>query len=171
VVLRWFVAIIAALILEGGALHFLGIAADRIVPPPAAYQRATAEATGTVTGKVKLDNATMFWNSQDQWAIQYTFHPAVMQPNAKGVLKPVESPTPVSDSVLVDQAMYTATKADQTFLVKYDPDNPIINSVPGTLGVMSRSCGWLGIWLMYPGIFIVLAFVIEASLRSVIRDL
>ena len=146
--LRWFAAVMAALLLEGLVLHFMGITVDRIVPPIAAYQRATAQTTGYVTGKFKIDNSAMFWNNSDQWAVQYKFQPDVLQKDAKGAEKPVASTTYYNNSVMVDQGSFKGTENGEAITVKYDPDNPLINSVPGTVGVMSRSCGWLGIWLL-----------------------
>lgn len=152
VMLRLFIGLVVSVLVFIGIVHFAHIPSDRFLPPSACYDDITKQATATVTSTHERGYSDHWWAGVDyRWYADYTFTPEVAQTGPGGTVTYVQG-SPVSDEIQIsdDWYKYLQNAQNNQITVSYDPFNPSINGVHGTVGRFSKSCGWLSPWLWYP---------------------
>jgi hypothetical protein len=155
IILKLLAGLILAVLAMGAALHYLHVPYDRYFPPPTLYVNATAKGDGVATGVEELPYMSHWWAStDDELYLDYSFPTVqkILKPNGQtaitfgptysGMVRITEGDREKWESQIKDMGKVPIE-------VFYDPNNPVINYVPGTLGVYNRSAGIMGTWLLY----------------------
>ncbi len=170
---RYVLSFVLAVVIFIGVLHFMKIPRDRLLPPPKLYDDCTATAIGWVTGSREEGTQNHILEGTDTFYYElYKFAP---RPPEEAGVKPskAEPSTPVTwvnGAVRVTGQSFQSISAGQQIKVLYDPYNPNINGVPGTLGVWSRTTGLFNPYLWWYVGLIVLTLVLQEAIRMITRS-
>jgi hypothetical protein len=165
-VIRLFIGLVVSVLLFLGGLHLAKVAPDRYMPPPMEYLRVTTPGEATVTGTEDRGYGDHFWAGTEEWYfVDFTFQatPLAWDPTGKAV-KTVTAGTPptYNASVRITEDDYRKKyQPGQTIDIYYDPYNPEINGIEGSLGGFSRGLGYWAGYLLYVLGIVALALVLS----------
>ena len=145
---------------------------ERYTPPPLLYQNATKQTRGVITGfEVKNLGDHLFEGSDTFYFEDYKFQPYVKTVDAEGDTIVHLSPTTYTGAVRIQNQVIEGMgpKVGDEVIVKYDPIDPDINGVPGTLGVWSKTTGYINPYAWYYVGVLVLGFVLQEIVRMITR--
>lgn len=171
-ILRLVIGFVLALICFGVALKYMHVPPDKYLPAPMVYANATAKTIGVVTKTEDLGYGDHWWaGTGDQYFVDYAFQPVKTVNEPDGQVKKFWLPQWYTGSVRVSQPTYSAwdgmiQKAPKPPIqIIYDPMNPAINGIQGTIGTYSRYAGWFGVWLIYLGGLLAVAIIFEEIMK------
>jgi hypothetical protein len=164
VILSFFLALLVIF----GYIHYKMIPIDDILPPPMFYNDLTADTIGYVTGTEDEPYSDHLMEGTDTFYFvdyKYQAYARHVGPDGKAVLDPQAQW--YQTKVRIDLLPYDSGKIQpgQEIEVKFDPYNPAISSVPGTLGVYAANTGYLNPYLWWIPIVIVVTYVIQEIIR------
>jgi hypothetical protein len=167
---RWLLSLVVAFLAFIGLVRYENWPAETYTPPPMLYQNATAKATGYITGNdVKYLSDHLLEGSDQFYYEKYEFSPHIHVVDKHGKTHVEISPTKYDGEVRIEDWGNTPPVAGSEIEVNYDPIDPHINGVPGTLGVWSKTTGYLNPYLWYYIGILVFAFVLQETIRILTR--
>ncbi len=169
--LRYLIALIVSVVAFVVVIKVRNVPQESYYAPPAIYQNATAKAYGKVIGTAEegFSGHLLSGPSIFDYAT-YRFQPPsqrVTLPDGTKMHK--DYPAPILGRVRV------ATLNDGTYdvgkyvIVAYDPIDPTINGVPGTVGVWNTSAGYLNPYLWWYVGIVVLTITLQEIIRIATR--
>ena len=144
---------------------------ERYMAPPTLYQRATAQTYARITStNVEGFSGHLLSGPSLFDYINYTFQPKsrkVTLPD--GTQQHMDYPEPYTGKVHVDSLDSGNYAVGKYVVVNYDPIDPKINGVQGTVGLWSTGAGYLNPYLWwYVGIFVIVV-VLQEIMRIATR--
>jgi hypothetical protein len=164
---RVFVSLLIAILFMGIAIHYLQIPLDTIIPPPLLYKNCVGQTTGTATAVVtKGYDEHMLQGDGDWYYIDYTYQAVHHTIGLHGRVVVTVDPKVYQGEVRVTPDVAPKVQAGQTFPVVFDPYNPAVSGVPGTLGVWSTNTGWWNPYLWWILGLVVATYIIQEIIRA-----
>jgi hypothetical protein len=153
-----------------GILHYFKEPPEAYLPPPSLYNNATYQVIGYITGKETKDLGDHLLEGSDTfYYADYEFRPYVYVADKHG--KPTISYDAnwYTGAVRIDETTYRNIEKEQTVLVHFDPVDPNINGVKGTLGVWSRTTGYMNKYLWWYIGLIVATYLLQEAIRMLTK--
>ncbi len=169
--LRTIIAFIVAVIAFVVIIKVRNLPRESYYAPPALYQYATSQAYGKIIGTAEEGFSGHLLSGPSIFDyITYRFQPPSQRVTLPdGTKMHVDYPEPYLGRVRVDTFTNGNYDVGKYVVVAYDPIDPKINGVPGTVGVWNTAAGYLNPYLWWYVGILAATFILQEIMRMVTR--